>query len=213
MHLASSLPSELELDASIPVDVRGREDRLQQRLGAARVENLDVLEERAHAGGERDLGEGGVYLCACHKGALRTDTWSNLFAGIPFQWQVITLHRPPLSARKAGPEITALLVPLTVERPLEPVRGGGAPKAAARLNPSAAGVRGVRGTGVFLRRQCDVGRDLALGWRAATPEANTRGWSRRTTERAQVKRRGSGCVPTVAGLCRPISGVDLCRPV
>ena len=51
--LASSLPSELELDAPITIDVRGREDRLEQRLGPARVELLDVLEERAHAGGER----------------------------------------------------------------------------------------------------------------------------------------------------------------
>ena len=44
---------ELELDAPVAVDVRCREDRLEQCLGAARVEGLDVLEEPAHAGGER----------------------------------------------------------------------------------------------------------------------------------------------------------------
>ena len=51
--LASLLSSELKLDAPIAVDVRCREDRLQQRLGPPRVESLDVLEERSHAGGER----------------------------------------------------------------------------------------------------------------------------------------------------------------
>ena len=49
--LARLLPSELELDPPVAIDVGGAEDRLQQRLGAAGVEGLDVLEERAHACG------------------------------------------------------------------------------------------------------------------------------------------------------------------
>ena len=51
--LASLLSSELKLDAPVAVDVRCREDRLEQRLGPAGVELLDDLEERAHAGGKR----------------------------------------------------------------------------------------------------------------------------------------------------------------
>ena len=51
--LASLLSSELGLDAAVPVDVSGRKDRLQQRLGPPRVQRLEVLEERSHAGGER----------------------------------------------------------------------------------------------------------------------------------------------------------------
>ena len=47
------LTSELELDAPVAVDVGGGEDRLQECLGPPRVELLDVLEERAHARGER----------------------------------------------------------------------------------------------------------------------------------------------------------------
>ena len=37
-HLASLLSSELELDAPVTVDVRGREDRLEQRLRPLRVQ-------------------------------------------------------------------------------------------------------------------------------------------------------------------------------
>ncbi len=47
------LSSELQLDPPVAVDVCRGEDRLQQRLGAARVQRLDVLEELAHARGER----------------------------------------------------------------------------------------------------------------------------------------------------------------
>ena len=50
--LANLLSSKLQFDAPVAVDVRCREDRLEERLGAARVERLDVLEERPHAGGE-----------------------------------------------------------------------------------------------------------------------------------------------------------------
>ena len=50
---ASLLSSELKLDAPVAVDVRCREDRLEQRLGEARVERLNVFEERPDAGGER----------------------------------------------------------------------------------------------------------------------------------------------------------------
>ena len=50
--LARLPPSELKLDAPVAVDVGGGQDRLEQRLGAAGVEGLDVLEEGAHACGE-----------------------------------------------------------------------------------------------------------------------------------------------------------------
>ena len=91
-------------------------------------------------------------------GGAETGSLESRVHWVPSERQAVAIRRSPSGARKAGPGITALLVQLMVERPLEPVRGGGAPKLLPEWNLSAVGVRWVRGTG-----ECFFDRSVTLG--------------------------------------------------